>query len=120
MAGDDAHPAVPDYDPDISAELYTTNGEADSYFTQKYGSFGFTPEMSTCATASDSDPNDQWDAADCGSDFEFPDDEKLIQAEFEKNVPFALATAESAEHPDQPESVVGRTAADFQVDSFDV
>ena len=110
MAGDDAHPAVPGYDPDISAELYTTNGEADSYFTQKYGSFGFTPEMSTCATAADSDPNDQWDAADCGSDFEFPDDEKLIQAEFEKNLPFALATAESAEHPEQPESVVGRTA----------
>ena len=27
MAGDDANPAVPGYDPDISAELYTTNGE---------------------------------------------------------------------------------------------
>jgi hypothetical protein len=27
LAGDDAKPAVPGYDPDVSAELYTTNGE---------------------------------------------------------------------------------------------
>ena len=27
MVGDDANPAVPGYDPDLSAELYTTNGE---------------------------------------------------------------------------------------------
>ena len=31
MAGDDANPAVPGYDPDISAELYTTNGETDAH-----------------------------------------------------------------------------------------
>ena len=31
MAGDDAHPAVPGYDPDISAELYTTNGDTDTH-----------------------------------------------------------------------------------------
>jgi hypothetical protein len=120
MAGDDAHPAIPGYDPDISAELYTTNGEVDSYFTEKYGAFGFTPEMSTCADAADSVPDDEWVAEDCGSDFEFPDDEELIQAEFEKNIPFALAVAESAKDPDDPVSVVGRTAPDFAVDSFDV
>jgi hypothetical protein len=120
MAGDDAHPADPGYDPDIAAELYTTNGEVDSYFTEKYGAFGFTPEMSTCTAAADSVPDDEWVAEDCGSDFEFPDDEDLIQAEFEKNIPFALAVAESAKDPDDPVSVVGRTAPDFEVDSFDV
>ena len=31
MAGDDADPAVPGYDPDISAELYTTNGDTDTH-----------------------------------------------------------------------------------------
>ncbi len=31
MLGDDAEPAVPGYDPDISAELYTTNGETDTH-----------------------------------------------------------------------------------------
>ena len=34
MAGDDANPAVPGYDPDISAELYTTNGDTDTHMTE--------------------------------------------------------------------------------------
>ena len=51
MVGDDAHPAVPGYDPDISAELYTTNGDTDTHATVRYGTLGFTPEMSTCQTA---------------------------------------------------------------------
>ena len=56
MAGDDANPAVPGYDPDISAELYTTNGDTDTHMTVRYGTLGFTPEMTTCQTVSDSDP----------------------------------------------------------------
>ena len=88
--------------------------------TEKYGTFGFTPEMSTCEAASDSVPDDEWEAEDCGSGFEFPDDEGLVQAEFENNIPFALSVAESAEDPDDPVSVVGREAEDFRVDSFDV
>ncbi|HEV7710214.1 MAG TPA: M14 family metallopeptidase, partial [Asanoa sp.] len=120
MAGDDAHPAVPGYDPDISAELYTTNGDADSHLSASWGGLGFTPEMSTCATASDSVPDDQWVAEDCVSDFIFPDDENLIQAEFEKNIPFAIATAQSALDQDDPVSVVGRSTPDFVVDKFAV
>ena len=120
MAGDDADPAVPGYDPDISAELYTTNGDTDTYMQERYGTLGFTPEMSTCEAASDIDPDDEWEAEDCGSGFEFPDDEELVQQEFEKNIPFALSVAESADDPDDPESVVGRRAEDFRVDSFDV
>lgn len=120
LAGDDANPAVPGYDPDISAELYTTNGDTDLHLTERYRTLGFTPEMSTCQTASDSVPDDQWDAADCGSVFEFPDDERLIQAEFQKNIPFALSVAKSAADPDDPASVIGRKAEDFRVDTFDV
>jgi Zinc carboxypeptidase/Immune inhibitor A peptidase M6 len=120
MAGDDARPAVPGYDPDISAELYTTNGDTDTHMTERYGTLGFTPEMSTCEAASDSVPDDEWVAADCGSGFEFPDDEGLVQAEFAKNIPFALSVAKSADDPDDPVSVVDREAEDFRVDSFDV
>lgn len=120
LAGDDAEPAVPGYDPDLSAELYTTNGDTDTHMTERHGTLGFTPEMSTCEAASESVPGDEWEAADCGSGFEFPDDEGLVQAEFEKNIPFALSVAMSADDPDDPESSVGRTAPDFQVDSFDV
>ncbi|MGH9135338.1 MAG: M14 family zinc carboxypeptidase [Ilumatobacteraceae bacterium] len=120
MTGDDANPAVAGYDPDISAELYTTNGETTEHAHSVYGTLAFTPEMSTCQTVSAADPDDQWDPADCGSGFHFPDDEVLVQAEFEKNLPFALATAESAGDPDDPVSVVGLEVPDFVVDSFAV
>jgi Zinc carboxypeptidase/Immune inhibitor A peptidase M6 len=120
MAGDDANPAIPGYDPDISAELYTTNGDTDTHMTEKYGTLGFTPEMSTCEAASDSVEGDEWEAEDCESGFNFPDDEGLVQAEFEKNIPFALSVAKSADDPDDPESVVGRRAENFRVDTFEV
>ena len=120
MVGDDANPAIPGYDPDISAELYTTNGDTDSHLQEKYGTLGFTPEMTTCETVSDSIPDDEWLAEDCQSGFNFPDDEELIQAEFENNVPFALAVAESALDPNDPVSVVGLDAPEFVVDTFSV
>ncbi|MEV8506164.1 M14 family zinc carboxypeptidase [Actinoplanes sp. NPDC051475] len=119
MAGDDAHPAVPGYDPDISAELYTTNGDTDYHAQVRTGTIGFTPEMSTCETISGLDPDDQWDPADCESGFNFPDDEKLIQDEFAKNLPFALSVARSAKDPANPVSSVGRSTPDLAVDAFD-
>ena len=119
LAGDDAHPAVPGYDPDISAELYTTNGDTDFHAQVRTGAIGFTPEMSTCQTVSSIDPDDQWDPADCQSGFNFPDDETLIQDEFAKNLPFALSIARSAKDPGNPVSSVGRTAPDFVPDPFE-
>src|SRR4029450_67371 len=120
MAGDDANPAVPGYDPDISAELYTTNSETTQHAQPTHGTLACTPEMSTCESAANSDPNDGVEPEDCGSVFEFPDDEALVQAEFEKNIPFAIATAQSAPDPDNPVSVVGRQVPDFVIDPFDV
>ncbi len=120
LVGDDANPAVPGYDPDISAELYTTNGETTEHAHEAYGTLAFTPEMATCQTASAVDPDDAFEPGDCRSVFNFPDSEPLIQAEFEKNIPFALSVAASAADPDDPASVVGRTTPDFVVDSFAV
>ena len=121
MVGDDANPAVPGYDPDIAAELYTVNGDTDSHMQEAHGALGFTPEMSTCEAASNSVPDDEWEARRlCDSGFDFPDDEDLVQAEFEKNIPFALAVAKSAKDPDDPVSVVGIDTPNFVVDSFDV
>lgn len=113
LAGTPENPAIPGYHPQVSSELYTTNGETDGHSANLNGIAMFTPEMSTCQTASNIDPNDQWNARDCQSVFNFPDDEKLIQQEFAKNVPFALSVAESAAKPDQPKSSVGLSAADF-------
>ncbi len=120
LSGDDAKPAVPGYDPDISAELYVTNGETDGYAERTYGALGFTPEMSTCQTASNVSADDQWKPEDCASVFTFPDDEGLIAAEVAKNIPFALSVAESAKDPANPVSAVGRTTPDFVIDPFHV
>ncbi|MFG2342772.1 M14 family metallopeptidase [Streptomyces phaeochromogenes] len=113
LAGTPENSAIPGYHPQVSSELYTTNGEADGHASNVNGTAMFTPEMSTCQTASNLDPNDAWNAVDCESIFTFPDDEKLIQQEFAKNVPFALSVAESAAKPDQPKSSVGIDAPDF-------
>lgn len=118
LAGTPDNPAIPGYRSQVSSELYTTNGEADGHASNVDGMAMFTPEMSTCETASDEDPNDAWNAADCQSVFNFPDDEKLIQREFEKNIPFALSVAETAAHPDRPVSSVGLSAADFTPAAF--
>jgi hypothetical protein len=113
LAGTPGNSAIPGYHPQVSSELYTTNGEADGHASNVNGMAMFTPEMSTCETASNVDPDDAWKPEDCSSIFTFPDDETLIQQEFAKNIPFALSLAETAAHPDQPKSAVGLSAADF-------
>ncbi|MDQ0602705.1 hypothetical protein QF037_007050 [Streptomyces canus] len=118
LAGTPDNSAIPGYRPQVSSELYTTNGEADGHASNVNGLAMFTPEMSTCQTVSDLYPDDQWNAVDCQSVFNFPDDEKLIQQEFEKNIPFALSVAESAARPDQPKSSLGLKAADFTPKTF--
>ncbi|WP_415954267.1 M14 family zinc carboxypeptidase [Streptomyces sp. KLOTTS4A1] len=118
LAGTPDNPAVPGYRPQVSSELYTTNGEADGHASNVNGMAMFTPEMSTCQTISEQDPDDEWRPEDCESVFTFPDDEELIQQEFAKNIPFALAVAESSMHPDRPSSPVGIEAPDFTPGTF--
>ena len=118
IVGDADHPAVPNYVPQLGAQLYTTNGETDGHMENNFGTLTETPEMATCETASASDPDDEWKPEDCGSGFEFPDDETLIEQEFENNVPYAIAVAKSAHSPDDPVSPVGRTVPDFDPDEF--
>jgi hypothetical protein len=120
LVGNPASSAVPGYEPELGAQLYTTNGDTDGYMVNNYGVLTVTPEMSTCQTASAIDPNDQWNPEDCPSVFNFPDDEKLIQGEFEKNLPLAIATARSAQNPDEPVSVTGQTTPDLVPHTFPV
>jgi hypothetical protein len=124
ILGDIDHSAVPGYTPELGAQLYTTNGETDGYAETVLGTLTYTPEQSTCRTAVNSDPNDQWTLADCGGStgqtFAFPDSEALIQKEFLKNLPLSLDLAKSAHDPSHPVSPVGRTVPDFAVDTFPV
>ena len=107
MVGDDADPAVPGYDPDISAELYTDQRR------HRLAHAGGVRHARLHARDVDVRggvrpyPTTTGRQTTATSGFNFPDDEALIQAEFEKNIPFALAVAESADDPDDPVSVVG-------------
>ncbi|MBA9003425.1 M14 family metallopeptidase [Thermomonospora cellulosilytica] len=120
ILGDIDTPAVPGYIPQLGAQLYTTNGETDGHMEETFGTLTHTPEMSTCEVAAASDPDDAWEPGDCGSGFEFPDDEKLIAAEAAKNYRYAVDVAKSAHNPDHPYSPVGRTVPDFDPDEFAV
>jgi hypothetical protein len=101
MSGTDAKPAIPGYDPGVGADLYITNGTTDDYAHAVTNTLGWTPELSEGCDG-------------CG--FVFPDDEALIQAEFEKNLPFALDVAKSAPNPAQPVSHLGNTTKPFYLD----
>ena len=120
LVGDAAAPAVPGYDQGLWADLYTANGLTDEHAHLAYGTLGLTVEMSACQTAAATDPGDGWDPAGCPNILEFPDDEALVDAEFRKNLPFALSIAQSAADPADPVTVAGRQAPEFVVDSFDV
>ncbi len=97
--GTDANPAVAGYDPGVGADLYTTNGTTDDYAYSKTGALSWTPELSEGCDG-------------CG--FVFPDDEALVQAEFEKNLPFALRLARSTPDPANP---VGATMKPFYLET---
>ena len=72
LTGDDTDPAVPGFNPGVGADLYTTNGEFTDWAHAERGALSWTPEL-------------EEGCAGCG--FVFPDDEALVQAEFEKNLP---------------------------------
>ena len=83
-SGIDATPAISGFDPGVGADLYITNGTTDDYSYAKTGALSWTVEL-----------NEGCDG--CG--FVFPDDESLVQGEYEKNLPFALDLAKSAANP---------------------
>ena len=106
LAGTDANPAIPGFNPGQSADtLYVTNGETTDYADHAAGTVSFTPELGEGVP---------------GAGFVFPDDEALIQAEFTKTLPFHLGLARSARDADDPVSPVGITAAPFYLDQDDI
>ena len=105
LAGDDEEPAIPGFDPDVGAELYTTNGDTNDHMYGADQVISYTPEGSSAAT---------------GSGFVFQDVEADVQEEFERHVQFALDLARSAPTPSRPDSHLGNVAPNFVVDTFDV
>ena len=100
------NPAIAGFNPGQSADtLYVTNGETTDYADSAAGTVAFTPELGEGAP---------------GAGFVFPDDEALIQAEFERMLAFHLGLARSAADPDDPVSPVGITVKPFYLDQDEI
>ncbi len=119
LAGDDDHPAVPGFDPDVSAELYTTNGDVTGDAYNNWGTQAYTVELDGGSGDGVGGTVDGPDSLPPGG-FVFQDDETAVQAEFQKNLDFALDLAKSAAKPDQPVSHLGNTAPDFVPTTFSI
>ena len=104
LSGNDEEPAVEGTDPDVSAELYTTNGEFTDWAHHEQDVLAWTSEL-----------NEGCDG--CG--FVFPDDEGLVQHEFEINLPFAIDMARSAADPARPKSHLGNRTEPFYLSLTD-
>ena len=88
LSGNLSNPAIPDFYPGIGSDvLYVTNGESTDFAHLDHGTLAWTPELEEGCTG-------------CG--FVFPDDEALVQAEFEKVLPFAQDVVASAARPGEP------------------
>jgi hypothetical protein len=105
MSGNLDEPAIEDFHPGLSSDvLYVTNGETTDYAHAETGALAWTPELSEGCEG-------------CG--FVFPDDEELVEEEFQRNLPFALSVARSAADPDDPKTVTGLETKPFYVKSDD-
>jgi hypothetical protein len=104
LAGrDDDHPGIPTFDPDLGAELYTTNGDTNDHLYDQYRTISYTPEGTPAAS---------------GSGFVFQDVEADVQAEFERHAQFAIDLARSAKDPAHPVGHLNNDIPLFEVNSF--
>ncbi len=106
LAGTDAKPAIAGFNPGQSADtLYVTNGETTDYAETSAGTIAYTPELGEGTE---------------GAGFVFPDDEDLVQAEYERLIDFHLGLARSAAHPADPASPVGIDVMPFYLDQDEI
>jgi len=105
LTGTDADPAVEGFNPGPSADLYITNGEFTDWAHATQDVLAWTPELSEGCDG-------------CG--FVFPDDPKLVQEEFKRNLQFAINVARSAPTPDDPVSHMDISAEGLYLDIAEI
>ncbi|HEX6336095.1 MAG TPA: M14 family zinc carboxypeptidase [Jiangellaceae bacterium] len=105
LTGTDDDPVVEGFDPGPSADLYITNGEFTDWAHATQDVLAWTPELSEGCPG-------------CG--FVFPDDPKLVQEEFKRNLQFAINVAKSAPTPDDPVSHMDMSVDGLYLDIADV
>jgi len=109
LAGDDDKPAVAGFDPDVSAELYTTNGDVTDDTYKAFKTLAYTVELDG-GTGGPVGGTDGTDPAYTPDGFAFQDSDADIEAQFQKNLAFALDLARSAKDPANFSSHLGNTA----------
>jgi hypothetical protein len=120
LAGhDESNPAIVGYDPDLSAELYTTNGDITDDAIDVDGTQAYTVEL-TGGSGPPVGGTDGGHPNRIPGGFVFQDSEADVQTVFEENLQFALDLARSAPDPDDPVSHIGNEAPDFVPDAFAV
>jgi murein tripeptide amidase MpaA len=105
LTGTDDDPAIDGFNPGVGADLYTTNGEFTDWAHGDRGVLAWTPELPEGCEG-------------CG--FVFPDDEALVEAEFKRNLDFALNIARSAVTPDDPVSHMDFETEDLYLDLTEI
>jgi hypothetical protein len=105
LTGNIDQPAIKDSLAGLGSDvLYVTNGEMTDYAHAVRGTLSWTPELEEGCDG-------------CG--FVFPDDEGLIEAQFQKTLPFDLDVLKSAADPADPVSHLGITTKPFYLRSDD-
>src|SRR4051812_613373 len=118
LAGlDDDHPAIANFDPDVSGELYTTNGDVTGHAYNRYGSLAYTVELEEGSGPDVGGTVNGPDSYSPGG-FVFQDSEAAVEEQFQRNLPFALDLARSAKNPGRPYSHLGNVAPDFEPHAF--
>ena len=85
MSGNLDDPAIDEFHPGLNSDvLYVTNGETTDYAHAVTGALAWTLSCPRAATVR----------------VVFPDDEALVRAEFQRDLPFAQSVANSAVDPD--------------------
>ncbi|HEY6888930.1 MAG TPA: hypothetical protein VI300_14155, partial [Solirubrobacter sp.] len=113
------NPAVPGFDPDVSAELYTTNGDVTDDSLRTYGIQAYTVELDG-GTGPDVGGTVNGPDSFSPGGFVFQDSEADVQAEFQKNLAFTLDLARSAKDPENPVSHLFNTAPEFVPTPFPI
>ena len=117
LAGDDQKPAIVNYDPDVSAELYTVNGDITDNALEKYGTQAVTVELEGGSGDGVGGTQDN-DGSFAPGGFVFQDSEAEVQRVFQENLNYALDFAKSAPDPDDPVSHIGNAAPNFVPTTF--
>ena len=113
------NPAIPGYDPDLSAELYTVNGDVTDDALTVDGTQAFAVEL-TAGSGPAVGGTDGTHPNRVPGGFVFQDLESAVESVFQENLQFALDLARSAPDPDDPKSHIGNEATELVPNAFAV